>query len=877
MNRIVLFWCLLSATLFSGTPLMAQLDLRIDRQFFADRNILKVETTWDEYVWVLGEGNFIARISPGDEVEDFTAFFAQYSTKPFTDISSRSANTLLLGTDGDYAFWYTDGEVIHYNASIGIREAKVLSVSVEKQYYIQHNFFPGGGTSRWIATPNYLYSVYDNLRANEVDPQNGKYLPCLFRQNDRKAYVTTYYYGNSGLGPTCVGSEISNYNLAVRFLGGDVSIIPIDIYSPGADAIKAIYASSRTADIRTSGEFSVYWAGDKGLNYLFNARNCRTRSRPIPTFANKQVQTINELHLLGASTENYLSYMLVGTDDGLYVSDDNQKLRVGTGYSKVDALGNLAVYDSESMSYGIPVDAGRMLYNYPLPFCEQCLFVATSDGLFKMDYTVAPASYAHVGQQVLLNRRALEDTIVNTCGDGKDTLSLNFVQDNNNTIGWQRNGRDIVGADTSFVKLTEPGVYRAVMWFGCENIRIYSKEITVMMEDAPEFAFDYPDTADTCEGNAFPLEVKNVQPGYKYRWYRNGEIITGETSPAFSVTESGTYHIGVSACGDNFVFSDSVTVRFHRLEKPTSKDTDILVCEGQTGTITVIGYAPEVVKRWYRDGMLLAGESDTILRVSEPGAYHVELSIGFCSVMSDQLTVRIVPLPTAAIKGANEGSLCYGTSTTLTADHPDTETFTYLWSTGETTRSIEVSNPGLYTLILTNASGCADTTDFEVTIYDPLPTPYIRDTVICVAVHEVVRIEAPSGYVSYHWNGGAGSAPYLDVSTPGVYSLQVQDENGCTASTTFEVRPYCEKIIIPNTFSPNGDGINDVWSIGGLEDGDAAVTIFDRNGQIVFQSRGYSLPWDGLYKGRLVPVGAYYYHIVTSWGEQFKGSLTVLY
>lgn len=119
--------------------------------------------------------------------------------------------------------------------------------------------------------------------------------------------------------------------------------------------------------------------------------------------------------------------------------------------------------------------------------------------------------------------------------------------------------------------------------------------------------------------------------------------------------------------------------------------------------------------------------------------------------------------------------------------------------------------------------------------------------------------------------------PYLDITAPGTYSLHVEDENGCIASTTFEVRPYCEAVTIPNMFSPNGDGINDVWAISGLEDGGAVVTVFNRNGQIVFQSHGYSLPWDGSHNGRLVPVGAYYYHIRTSGGENLRGPLTVLY
>ncbi|WP_177181134.1 gliding motility-associated C-terminal domain-containing protein [Parapedobacter koreensis] len=862
--------------LFSGHSAMAQLSLHVDEQFFAGKKILKVETTWDDYVWVLGEDNFVARVSPDDEVEDFTAFFADYSTKPFTDISSRTANTLILGTDGDHAFVFSNGNVTHYKASDGLRESSVLSVAMEKQYYIQHGFFPGGSAANWIATPTYLYSAYGS-RVTEVDPWKGRYLPHLFRQNDRKAYATTYYYGNSGLGSTCAGPGLSNYDLIVRYLGGATTTIPIDIYSPNADAIKAIYASSRTFDVRTSGEFSVYWASEMGLNYLFNARDCRARSKPVPSFANKHVQTINELHLLSASEDNYLSYMLVGTDDGLYVSDDNQMLRIGMGYSKVDALGNLAIYDTESISQGVPIDAGRKISYSPFPFCEKFLFVATSDGLFKMDYSVNPASYAHVGEQLLFNGHTLQDAVVNTCGEGNDVLSIKFFQDNNNFIHWQRNGEDIVGADTSFVHLTEPGVYRAVMWFGCEDIEIYSKEITVTMTDAPTFTFNYPDTVNSCEGEVFALEVTDVQPGYRYQWYRDGEIIADETMAVLNVTEAGTYHVGVSACGDNFVFSDSVTVRFQRLENPITSDTEILLCEGQPGTITVVGYAPEVIKRWYKDGALLPNESDTVLHVSEPGAYHLELSLGACTVVSELLFIDFVAPPVARIQAAHEGPLCYGTSTTLTADHPIGEAYTYEWSTGETTRSIDVSTPGMYTLVLTNATGCTDTATFEVLAHAPLPMPQLRDTVICVAKGEIVRMEAPTGFMVYRWNGGTSSDRYLDIAAPGTYSLQVEDENGCTATTTFEVRAYCEEITIPNTFSPNGDGINDVWVIGGIEDGSAVVTIFDRNGQEVFHSRGYAVPWDGSYKGRLVPVGAYYYTIITALGERYRGSLTVLY
>lgn len=881
MNRAVLFWCLLSAMLFSGNPLRAQLNLHVNKQFLGGKKILKVETTWDEYVWVLGADNFIARISPDDEVEDFTAFFAGYSTKPFTDISSRSADTLLLGTDGDYAFLFANNNVRQFGPSSGVDIPTITGVVIPKQFFLPHfsyeneGYFPITLTAGWKAYGSTDFNHFTNnaemLRSTPQQP-----VTTLWKQNDRKGYLYMYHYAKSHEWmPTCYGREISDFELFLPLAGGSgLQQAFVDQVGDNQRIRTAFY----TPRVKLLGfqRPAFFWAGDYGLNFSHQTLNCFERSTPIPFFNDKQVTCITDVNALPAQ-EDYLSFLLVGTSTGLFVSSDNQKKELNTDYIRSSALGSLRINDMESANTGAPNEFDGH-YGYDEGICEKWIYIGTEDGLFKMNYSIEPASYSHVGNTLYLNGLLLEDSSVDMCGNNEDILAISFFPDRNNFIRWQRDEQDIIDADTNFVYLTEPGVYRAVMWFGCDNIEIYSKEITVVMGDAPEFTFDYPDTVDICEGNTFPLEVKEVQPGYSYQWYRDGEVITGEASATFSVTEAGTYHVGVSACGDNFVFSDPVTVRFHQLEKPTSTDTDILVCEGQTGTITVTGYAPEVIKRWYRDGVLLSGESSTVLRVSEPGAYHVELAIGSCSVASDRLNVRIVPLPTAQIRAADDGPLCYGTSTTLTAVHPADQAYTYQWSTGETTRSIEVNNPGVYTLILTNASGCADATDFEVTTYDPVAVPHIRDTVICVADREMVRIEAPAGYAAYHWNGGVSSGPYFDVSAPGTYSLQVQDENGCTVSTTFEVRPHCEEIIIPNTFSPNGDGINDVWTIGGLEGGgDAVVTVFDRNGQIVFQSRGYNPPWDGLYKGQLVPVGAYYYHINTSWGAHYKGALTVLY
>jgi gliding motility-associated-like protein len=83
-------------------------------------------------------------------------------------------------------------------------------------------------------------------------------------------------------------------------------------------------------------------------------------------------------------------------------------------------------------------------------------------------------------------------------------------------------------------------------------------------------------------------------------------------------------------------------------------------------------------------------------------------------------------------------------------------------------------------------------------------------------------------------------------------------------------------LIIPNVFSPNGDGTNDTWEIAGLRNiTNCSVEIFNRYGQQVYNSHGYSNPWDGSWKGKQVPVGTFYYVIKTV-SRNYNGWVAVI-
>ncbi len=94
-----------------------------------------------------------------------------------------------------------------------------------------------------------------------------------------------------------------------------------------------------------------------------------------------------------------------------------------------------------------------------------------------------------------------------------------------------------------------------------------------------------------------------------------------------------------------------------------------------------------------------------------------------------------------------------------------------------------------------------------------------------------------------------------------LYTITVQTAEGCMATDSVTVNVF-DGITIPNTFTPNGDGVNDTWNIQNLKDyPNCVVRIFDRWGAEVFSSTGYYNAWDGTLKGSRLPAGTYYYVI----------------
>ena len=136
---------------------------------------------------------------------------------------------------------------------------------------------------------------------------------------------------------------------------------------------------------------------------------------------------------------------------------------------------------------------------------------------------------------------------------------------------------------------------------------------------------------------------------------------------------------------------------------------------------------------------------------------------------------------------------------------------------------------------------------------------------------------------TYSWlNGSTEETPTF---APGIYTVTVTNDYGCSYSDTVDIAAATEEcsdpsIYIPNIFSPNGDGVNDVFEVYGTDITQLSVQVFDRWGKLVFYSTDVEAAWDGTRNGKPMNTAVFAYLIrvtfVGNYQEEYKGNVTLV-
>ena len=468
------------------------------------------------------------------------------------------------------------------------------------------------------------------------------------------------------------------------------------------------------------------------------------------------------------------------------------------------------------------------------------------------------------------------------CAEDTAALSINIPTDIGYTINWYRNGNLLSGKrNLTTIKDTTGGSFTVIVNSNVSDCSQTSSPLQLAFIPSPVFTFNYPSELQYCSGTPVTLNATG-NAGYDYRWYTNG-VLNGDTSLALSVRQTGKYKIEESACPGSWVSSKEVQVNLVQLPVPVIKPDKPAYCVGDNATFTIaVPQNPSYTINWYRDSVLLTTNTNlSSLTTNISGNYTVLVVNNTvntdgttCSQTSAVQSLSFNPIPKVSIQKIIKSTICDGQTVFLLANYNGGSV---KWSTGETTDQISVTTSGNYTATVTSPYGCQADTSIAVTF---LPNPVFRvnDTSICTYKKQVISLTAPAGFSQYIWNGTPGGQTY-QITQPQTVNLMVTDANGCQATQQIKVADQCPNIFIPNTFTPNGDGINDTWVIEGLDnDPTVLVRIFTRYGTMIFESKGYGTPWNGEYNGKKLPVGTYYYIISAKSGKQtFSGWVAIIY
>jgi gliding motility-associated-like protein len=286
------------------------------------------------------------------------------------------------------------------------------------------------------------------------------------------------------------------------------------------------------------------------------------------------------------------------------------------------------------------------------------------------------------------------------------------------------------------------------------------------------------------------------------------------------------------------------------------------LCPRQSALLTATATGSPVTRYLWS-----TGATTPTLLVRQAGSYQLTITLADGCQLTASHTIGPPRAQVASVSG--DTLLCPGSTLTLTALNPDA--LTYQWTTGATSPTIPVTQPGLYGVVLTYAGGCSSRDSLQV-YAAPLASGFTlgSDTTLCV--EGSLLLHAPSGSgpgVNWRWSDGS-TGPTLQVTSAGTYALTLTTP--CSSRTLSRTVAYASCLFIPNVVTPNNDQRNDRFVIQGLLRGDWALTLYNRWGRQVYAVPVYHQDWGGD-----AEAGLYYYLLRhASTATTYKGWLEVI-
>jgi gliding motility-associated-like protein len=360
----------------------------------------------------------------------------------------------------------------------------------------------------------------------------------------------------------------------------------------------------------------------------------------------------------------------------------------------------------------------------------------------------------------------------------------------------------------------------------------------------------------------FPLNIAARTGFNSYLWN------TGATTDSLRVTQPGTYWVRVrNDCGEA---TDTLKVYQAATEITHRRDT--------TACLPTTLSASQTLNNYWNTG----AQTQTIA-VSQVGTYWVRSELSACQTKTD--TVHLYGFAQPFFSSLRDTCLC---NTQMPVHYTVPAIFTnVLWSDNSIGNAIDIYQKGQYEVVVNWQCGILRDT-FIVRTEQPLEKPDLGTTQdICYQANErEVRLHSATILPNYHWSTGA-TTPTIYVQQAGVYSVSSQNTCGIVSDSVLLIG--CPiGIYIPTAFSPNNDGVNDVFTIfaNAHVRNITSMQIFDRYGELIFSQKNFypndlSKGWDGTFHHK--PLGndvfAYQIEVLLDNGkiELYIGDVTITY
>lgn len=388
-----------------------------------------------------------------------------------------------------------------------------------------------------------------------------------------------------------------------------------------------------------------------------------------------------------------------------------------------------------------------------------------------------------------------------------------------------------------------------------------------------------------------------------YLWdFGNGDTSTTNFNPIINYTNPGVYNVYLYVTDSVCLLTDTAqtTVTISSPIQLTMPAT-VNMCSPVELNLTPNSFGTGTTFIWsstinFTD-TLNSSITDSVLTITPPGSgtYYLQVSNGGCQ-KTDSVSVEFT---SSAIQLSANDSICKGDSSLITVTNLNpTIQFTYTWTpativsptSGNSVWAQPLSTQ--FIVVTANSStGCLikDSILIAVSSIDGTAVIASASNYTVPVGATVTLLGQPSGY-SYQWSPSVGvqyptqqqTSAQVDVST--IYTFSVTD-GICTKSDTVQIKTVnylCGNayIYVPNAFSPNSDGENDVLYVRGQMIENMLFRIFDRWGELIFESTNRLDGWDGTYKGKQLDPDVYDYYLQATCidGNEaiIKGNITLL-